>query len=79
MEKWSPKDYRQEYLGEFVKPTCSVSDGHNNYCPSKPEHFFEYHGKEVGLCKDCYLHYLNGHFDKRFQKKNYGYTIYQID
>ena len=70
--------FRQEYLGEFVKPTCSVSDGKGNYCPSEPKFRFEHNGKEVGLCKDCYLHYLRGHFNSRFQRENYGYTLYHL-
>lgn len=72
----STQDFKQEYLGEFVEPTCSVSDGHDNYCPSKSEHFFEHNGKEIGLCKSCYIHYLSNHFSRKFQIKNYGSIIY---
>ena len=26
------KSFEREYYGEFVGPTCSVSDGQGNYC-----------------------------------------------
>lgn len=67
-----PERFRQQYLGKFVIPTCSVTDGKGNHCPDEPKHFFEYHDKEVGLCERCYENYKSGCFDRRWQKENYG-------
>ena len=66
--------FRREYQCEFVAPTCSVTDG-KRHCPDEPKHFFEYHGKEVGLCELCYGNYKSGCFGRRWQKENYGRVL----
>lgn len=54
--------FRQEYLGEWVESRCDVRDGSGGRCPEKPEHFL---GKQVGLCRRCYLNYQEGAFQVR--------------
>jgi len=39
---------------------CDVRDNQGNYCPDEAEHYFDYKGKKVGLCKLCYLNFING-------------------
>lgn len=57
------EEYKQEYLGEFVKPKCAVKSNSGKHCPDKPVHFFKYNGKEVGLCKRCYKAFWNGAYN----------------
>lgn len=64
-------EFRQMFLGEWVHH-CDIIDNKGNHCPEKPEHFFEYRGKEVGLCKKCFILYKEGAFDSA---KKYGHYL----
>ena len=67
------KTFRREFLGEWVAQ-CSVRDNKGKHCPDKPDHYFEYNGKEVGLCERCFEAYNNGAFDR--PKRNCGERLY---
>jgi len=70
-----PKLYRQEPLGVFVVPTCSVSGSDGSRCPGKPEYSLKIMGKYVDLCERCYDNYRKGYFNSRRQKDEKGHEI----
>ena len=72
-EQCGPETFKREFLGEWVCQ-CSVQDNKGQHCPGKPEHYFEYKGKEVGLCDGCFQAYKHGAFDST--KRNYGKRLY---
>lgn len=67
------QEFKQEYLGNFVKPTCSVYSINQitkgkSYCPDEVEHYIEEDGKTIGFCRRCFLNYK--------QEKNLEESIY---
>jgi len=67
-ENMSPKDYKTFYLGKWVA-RCAVHDNKGQHCPDEPVHYFEHKGKQVGLCKRCFVSYQNGAFDTESAKR----------
>lgn len=57
--------FKTMYLGNFIKPECSVQDNQGKHCPDKVSHYIEHNGKEIKLCERCYVAYKNGAFGKR--------------
>ena len=68
--------WAQEWLGNWAKKECDVHDRQGNHCPDEPVHYFEYKGKQVGLCERCYKNYQNGAFDESAQRKLGWYRLY---
>jgi hypothetical protein len=65
--------YRRFVMGEFVARTCDVVNKKDEHCPNEPTRFFEFNGKEVGLCEPCYQNHRAGAFNPktRFKAGNY--------
>jgi uncharacterized membrane protein len=57
-------EFEQLWLGHW-SAQCDVMDYEKKHCPEEPKHYFEYHGREVGLCERCYLNYLHGAFERK--------------
>jgi len=64
-----PMNYQTEFLDNWSMPECAVQDNKGCHCKDKVEHYVEFNGVRVGLCKRCYQNYRSGAFDCLAQRK----------
>lgn len=65
-ENISASEYQQLFLGNWAINRCMVNvERGKDRCPDKAEHFFEYNGEKVAMCKRCFIAFSNGAYSAK--------------
>ena len=65
------KDFKREIQGEFVIARCDIGKNTPNHCNREAKNFnYNYHGKQIQVCTECYSEIMRRDRIKRFAEFN---------